>query len=53
LIPWVSSIIILETAFNIFKENCIRVLTKYAQGLAGMFYGIIERDLIRVYREYD
>ena len=31
----------------------IRFLNKYAQGLAGLLYGIIERDLIRVYKEYD
>jgi hypothetical protein len=27
-------------------------MDEFIQGLSGMFYGFIERDLIRVYNEY-
>jgi hypothetical protein len=42
-----------ETAFKYIKENVVELLNKYAEGVAGLFYGLVERDLIRVYREYD
>lgn len=43
----------LEFVFAGIKVNAIKLLDKYASGLAGLFYGIVERDLIRIFREYD
>lgn len=46
-------IINLELVFANIKVNAVKLLDKFAPGLAGLFYGIVERDLIRVFREYD
>ncbi len=43
----------LESVFQHLKANTIKFLDKYAPGLSGLFYSIIERDLIRIYKEYD
>ena len=34
------------------KTNFIREMDKIVAGLAGMFYMLLERDFVRVYREY-
>lgn len=41
-----------EFVFQQIKANTVKLLDKYAAGLSGLFYGIIERDLFRIYREY-
>lgn len=38
--------------FQNIKENSIRLMDDFIQGLSGMFYSFIERDLIRVYNEH-
>lgn len=34
------------------KTNFINQLEKVVPGLAGMFYMLLEKDLVRVYRDY-
>jgi len=34
------------------KKNTIRELDKVVPGLSGLFYMLLEKDLVRVYREY-
>jgi len=34
------------------KTNTVRELDRVVPGLSGLFYGIIERDLLRIYREF-
>jgi hypothetical protein len=41
-----------ELVFNNLKVNTIELMDEFIQGLSGMFYGFIERDLIRIYSEY-
>jgi hypothetical protein len=42
----------LELVFQNLKTKTIELMDEFIQGLSGMFYGFIERDLIRVYNEY-
>lgn len=41
-----------ELVFENLKVNSIQLMDEFIQGLSGMFYGFIERDLIRIYNEY-
>ena len=34
------------------KLRVVGIINQYAPGLAEMFYMLIEKDLVRVYREY-
>ena len=45
-------IIDLDLVFQNLKVNAIQLMDEFIQGLSGMFYGFIERDLIRIYNEY-
>ena len=45
-------IIIKELVFENLKVNTVQLMDEFIQGLSGMFYGFIERDLIRIYNEY-
>lgn len=38
--------------FQNIKANAIQLMDDFIQGLSGMLYSFIERDLIRVYNEH-
>ena len=42
----------IEIVFNHIKANAIKHIDRVASGMAGLFYSIIERDLVRIYREF-
>ena len=36
----------------VFRRHIVWRINMYAPGLADMFYGLLERDLIRIYNEH-
>lgn len=39
-------------AFEIIKLQAVSTMEPVLPGIAGMFYGLVERDLFRIYNEY-